>query len=99
MMNPESNKGDFYPGMKVFLNGEYGVVTDRVTEWDGVYFVDGIKRQGSPTKQYGFIHWDTILESDLENWTGLFGSFIAAGGTVISEEYRFRFITDDGATR
>lgn len=90
---------DFFPGMKVSLGGEYGVVTSDFTEWDGIYFVNGEKIQGNPSKQFGLIRWDTDKESDTEDWTGLFGSFIDSGGIEVSSTHQFEFINDDGTVK
>lgn len=90
---------EFYPKMKVALDGEYGIVLDDFTEWDGIYFVDGKKKQGTPSKNYGLIRWDTEKENDVEDWRGVFGSFIASGGKEISKDYQFRFINDDGTLK
>jgi len=85
--------------MKVVLDGEYGIVLDQSMEWDGVYYVDGEKKQGTPFKSYGLIRWDTNKENDIEDWRGVFGSFLAAGGKEVSQNHEFKFINEDGALK
>ena len=92
-------KNDFFPGMKVFLKGEYGVVTNQSKEWSGVYFVNNEKIQKEPSKQFGIIRWDTNKEFDLEDWVGLFGTFKDSGGVEVSIEHQFIFINDDGTIK
>lgn len=92
-------KDDFYPSMKVFLNGEYGVVTNQFVESNGAYSVNGVVEQGAPYKLYGIIRWDTQQKADFEDWMGLWGSFVATGGYEISQEYQFQFINDDGTLK
>ena len=82
--------------MKAIPDGDSGIVLDKSTDWDSVYYVEGEKQQGVPSKSYGVIRWDTIKENDIEDWRGVFGSFIAAGGKEISQDYEFEFINDDG---
>jgi hypothetical protein len=82
--------------MKVFLNGEYGVVTNQFFESDGTYTVNGAIHQGVPCKLYGIIRWDTNKELDFEDWMGQWGSFITAGGHEVDQDYRFQFINNDG---
>jgi hypothetical protein len=90
---------DFYPGMKVCLDGEYGVVMPDCWDWDGVYYVGRVKHQVTPSKNYGLIRWDTDKESDLQDWTGLFGSFIQTGGEEVDQNHQFQFINDDGSLK
>ncbi|WP_207535679.1 hypothetical protein [Desertivirga arenae] len=71
----------FFPLTKVWLNGKYGVVLDR-TEGNSLY---------------GFIRWDSNKSEDIEDWRGPIGRFLAAGGEVISQDYEFEFINDDGS--
>lgn len=74
---------EFLPGAKVSLSGEYGVVLDKENQGDFL----------------GLICWDTAKEDDIEDWRGLFGSFIDAGGEVISPDHQFNFINDDGTLK
>lgn len=77
-------KKDFEIGMKVFLNGEFGVVIKSVFDIPNFY---------------GLIRWDTEKENDVEIWNGLFGSFIQNGGKVIDQSHNFVYINDDGALK
>jgi len=72
---------DFLIGTKVSLSNEYGVVLDKTEDWN----------------EYGLIRWDTDKENDTEDWRGLFGSFLDSGGQIISQDYKFIFINDDGS--
>ena len=72
---------DFQIGMKVELNGEFGVV---------------VSPKKDKSRLIGVIRWDTDKESDYEDWGGLFGSFIENGGKVISDNHKFIFINDEG---
>jgi hypothetical protein len=74
---------DFLNGTKVSLHDEFGVVLDKT----------------AGNSMYGLIRWDTNKESDIEDWRGLFGSFLEAGGQVIHQDYEFKFINDDGSTK
>jgi hypothetical protein len=74
-------KTDFEIGMKVFLNDEFGIV---------------IKSELNDVELIGIIRWDTPKMNDLEDWSGLFGTFISLGGKIINEDYRFKFIDDNG---
>ncbi|TCD21110.1 hypothetical protein EZ456_19345 [Pedobacter psychrodurus] len=47
----------------------------------------------------GLICWDTDVENDTEDWTGMFGSFQDIGGEVIDPDYKFKFINDDGSKK
>lgn len=71
---------DFVKGTKVSLHNEFGVVLDKTND----------------NKLYGLIRWDTSKENDIEDWSGLFGSFLQASRQVISQDYQFKFINDDG---
>ncbi len=90
---------DFYPKMKVSLDGEYGIVLDEFREWDGIYFVDGEKHQRTPSKSYGLIRWDSNKENDIEDWRGTYGTFINSGGKEISQDHQFEYINDDGTLK
>lgn len=68
---------------KVSLGNECGVVLDKSLDWN----------------EYGLIRWDTDKENDVEDWRGLFGSFLQAGGEVINQDYEFKFINSDGTTK
>ena len=72
---------DFFIGMKVSLDNEFGVV---------------IKSESDNQNIHGVIRWDTPNENDLEDWRGLFGTFISSGGEIINSDYTFKFITDEG---
>jgi len=47
---------------------------------------------------YGLVRWDTEKAQDTEDWTGLWGTFVAMGGRVL-EEYEFKFIGPDGSLK
>ena len=75
---------EFSIGMKVLLSGEYGIViTSNLEE----------------INQYGIIRWDTEKENDIEDWRGMFGTFVNMGGKIIEENYKFKFINDDGSLK
>jgi hypothetical protein len=74
---------DFVEGTKVSLKNEFGVVLDK--------FADN--------NMYGQIRWDTSKENDIEDWRGLFGSFLKVGGKIIDQEHQFTFINDDGSMK
>ena len=71
---------DFILGTKVMLNNEFGVVLDKTSDND----------------MFGQIRWDTDKENDIEDWRGLFGSFLETGGQIINQQHEFTFINDDG---
>ena len=83
-------RDDFYPLMKVSLNGECGIVTDQSFE------VKNNAQQNANTKVYGVIRWDTNNKEDFEDWRGLWASFLQQGGNEIDQNYKFNFINDDG---
>ena len=70
----------FLQGTKVSLENESGVVLEKSEDW----------------YEYGLIRWDTDKENDVEDWRGLFGSFLQAGGQIINQDHKFNFIEDDG---
>lgn len=74
---------DFITGTKVMLNNEFGVVLDKTSD----------------KEMFGQIRWDTNKENDSEDWRGLFGSFLEAGGQIINQQHQFTFINDDGTTK
>lgn len=74
---------DFLKGTKVSLQNEFGVVLDKTADNDN----------------YGLIRWDTDKENDVEDWRGLFGSFLQAGGQIINQDHKFKFLNDDGSRR
>jgi len=74
---------DFLKGTKVSLENEFGVVLEKTIDND----------------MHGQIRWDTNKENDIEDWRGLFGSFLQAGGQIINQEHQFIFINDDGTTK
>jgi hypothetical protein len=71
---------EFIPGMKVSLKNEFGLVLEKTVGSDLV----------------GLIRWDTEEENDIEDWRGLFGSFLQSGGQVVHQDYEFKFIDDKG---
>ena len=71
---------DFEVGMVVFLENEYGTVTES-------------EKIGN---SYGLIRWDTNKDKDLEDWRGLFGSFISNGGKIIDKPHDFQHIDNNG---
>jgi hypothetical protein len=73
----------FYIGMKVTLNSEYGVVIERIgdSDWD---------------KEPGIIRWDSNKQIDEEDWRGLYGSFVNAGGKKIDSTHQFQYINEKG---
>ena len=73
----------FLIGTKVSLDNECGVVLDKSEDWN----------------EYGLIRWDTNKENDVEDWRGLFGSFLQAGGQVINPDHEFIFINNDGTLK
>jgi hypothetical protein len=73
----------FLLGTKVSLEKECGVVLDKSEDWN----------------EYGLIRWDTDKENDIEDWRGLFGSFLDAGGQVINQDQEFKFINNDGTAK
>lgn len=75
---------EFEIGMKVSLQGEYGVV---------------VKSELDKPDSYGMIRWDTKSESDFESWNGLFGTFLQQGGSIVEHSYQFKFINDDGTLK
>jgi len=88
-MKGSNARNDFYPGMKISLLGEFGVVTSTFVE----YYT---QHTDEPLRYYGLIRWDTEKESDYEDWTGLFGTFCDLGGHEVPADYVFQFINNDG---
>lgn len=78
------NTNDFIYGMKVTLDGEFGIV---------------IKPELDHQNVYGIIRWDNSKENDLEDWRWQFGTFIQLGGKILDENYSFEFINNDGSLR
>jgi hypothetical protein len=74
---------EFLLGTKVSLDNEFGVVIDKSVDWN----------------EYGLIRWDTDKENDVEDWRGLFGSFLQAGGQIINQDHEFKFINNDGTEK
>ena len=85
-MSKDEQKGDFYPFMKVTLGEKNGVVTSEL-------------RTSEDRSHYGVIRWDTSKETDIEDWRGLWGTFVSMGGREIGLDYQFRFINDDGTLK
>jgi hypothetical protein len=77
-------KTNFEIGMKVSLNGEFGIV---------------VKSELDENDYYGMIRWDTASESDFESWNGLFGSFLQQGGKILEQSHQFKYINDDGSLK
>ena len=77
-------KNDFEIGMKVSLDGEFGIV---------------VKSELDEPNFYGMIRWDSKSESDFETWNGMFGSFIQQGGKIIDSSHQFEFINEDGTAK
>jgi hypothetical protein len=73
----------FLVDTKVSLENVYGVVLDKSKD----------------RNEYGLIRWDTIKDNDIEDWRGLFESFIEAGGQVVYQDYFFKYINNDGTTK
>ena len=73
----------FLLGTKVSLSNEFGIVLDKADDWN----------------EYGLIRWDTNKENDIEDWRGLFGSFLQAGGQIINQKHQFNFINEDGTAK
>ena len=71
---------EFIPWTKVSLKDEFGVVLDKTVDSNLV----------------GLIRWDTEKENDVEDWRGLFGSFLQSGGQVVDQDHEFKFIDDKG---
>ena len=65
------------------LNDEFGVVLNKISE----------------NNLFGLIRWDTKNENDIEDWRGLFGSFLQIGGKIIGQDHKFKFINDDGTIK
>lgn len=74
---------DFVKGTKVSLQNDFGVVLDKTPD----------------NNLCGLIRWDTNKENDVEDWRGLFGSFLQAGGQVIDQDHEFQFINDNGTMK
>ncbi len=74
---------DFVKGTKVSLKNEFGVVLDK----------------SAGNSMYGKIRWDTKNENDIEDWRGLFGSFLKVGGKIIDNDHTFNFINEDGSPK
>ncbi|GGX22867.1 hypothetical protein [Aquimarina muelleri] len=71
---------DFIVGMVVYSDKEFGVVINS-------------EKVGN---SYGMIRWDTNKNNDIEDWRGLFGTFISNGGKVIEGIYDFQYIDGEG---
>ncbi|RAV97619.1 hypothetical protein DQQ10_27530 [Pseudochryseolinea flava] len=71
---------EFIPWTKVSLKEEFGIVLDKTVDNNVV----------------GLIRWDTEKETDVEDWRGLFGSFLQSGGQVVDHDHKFKFIDDKG---
>jgi hypothetical protein len=74
---------EFIPGTKVSLKDEFGVVLGKTSD----------------NNLIGVIRWDTENENDVEDWRGLFGSFLQAGGQVVDQDHKFKFIDDKGQSK
>jgi hypothetical protein len=71
---------EFVPGTKVSFKNEAGVVLDTTVENNLV----------------GLIRWDTDKKNDVEDWRGLFESFLQYGGKIIDQDHQFKFIDGKG---
>jgi len=71
---------EFIPWTKVSLKGEFGVVLNKTVDNNLV----------------GLIRWDTEKENDVEDWRGLFGSFLQSGGQVVDQDHKFKCIDEKG---
>ncbi|NQX43148.1 hypothetical protein HQN84_30140 [Pedobacter steynii] len=74
---------EFLPETIVSLNNEIGLVL----------------KGNDDTDALGLIRWDTPEEKDVEDWRGLFGSFLQTGGKVIEQDYKLKFINRDGTLK
>lgn len=74
---------EFLPETIVSLNNEIGLVLKGNDDKDAL----------------GLIRWDTPEEKDVEDWRGLFGSFLQIGGKVIEQDYKLKFINRDGTLK
>jgi hypothetical protein len=74
---------EFLPETIVSLNNEIGVVL----------------KGNDDTDALGLIMWDSPEEKDVEDWRGLFGSFLQIGGKVIEQDYKLKFINRDGTLK
>ncbi|WP_336703572.1 hypothetical protein [Chryseobacterium indologenes] len=45
------------------------------------------------------IRWDTSVENDFEDWSGMWGSFVQMGGKIIDPGYQFKYINEDGTLK
>ncbi|MDR3026346.1 hypothetical protein [Chryseobacterium sp.] len=45
------------------------------------------------------IRWDTSVENDFEDWSGMWGPFVQMGGKIIDPGYQFKYINDDGTLK
>lgn len=48
---------------------------------------------------FGKIRWDTNKENDIEDWSGLLGSFFDGGGKILNQDFKFKHINDDGTLK
>ena len=53
----------------------------------------------SYNQNFEVIRWDTNTQNDSEDWTGQFGSFLQIGGKILDDDYKFKFINDDGSLK
>lgn len=74
---------EFLPETIVSLNNEIGLVL----------------KGNDDTDALGLIRWDTPEEKDVEDWRGLFESFLQIGGKVIEQDYKLKFISRDGTLK
>jgi len=45
------------------------------------------------------VRWDTAVENDFEDWSGMWGTFLQMGGKKIDPNYQFKYINDDGTLK
>lgn len=59
-MDKKASLNDFIPGMKISLRGECGLVLPKASD----------------SELIGLIRWDTEKDNDIEDWRGLYGTFL-----------------------
>lgn len=58
----------------------------------------GVVLEDNRNGYYGLIRWDTAKEYGTEDWIGLFGTFVNAGGKILAY-HKFKYINDDGSLK
>ena len=69
---------DFEIGMKIYLEGEKGLIVK--------------SPQDEAENLIGIILWDTPSVSETEDWRGLWGTFKQSGGEVLPPDTVFTYI-------